>query len=170
MNELRFHIPGPVIGKMRARVGTIAGKARMFTPAKTKNYEDTIREYAREAMGQRATIEGPCQCNLLVGVEVPASWSAKKRQAALQGLTAPTGKPDLDNCIKSAMDAMNGVVWRDDAQCVTLIAKKRYREKAGLWIAVVDLVGAEVQRQQGLIPLGAMSLGNVIISPSEVPF
>jgi hypothetical protein len=68
------------------------------------------------------------------------------------------------------MDAMNGVVWRDDAQCVTLIAKKRYREKAGLWIAVVDLVGAEVQRQQGLIPLGAMSLGNVIISPSEVPF
>lgn len=145
-NEIKFHVPGPVVGKMRARVGTIAGKARMFTPGKTANYENLIKHAANAAMvgaGRGSLIDGPCQANILVGVQVPASWSKKKREMALQGLIAPTSKPDLDNVVKSAMDGMNGIVWTDDSRCVTLIAKKRFREAPGLWVTVIDLVAMQ---------------------------
>ena len=61
-----------------------------------------------------------------IDVEVPASWSRKRREAALGGIARPTGKPDLDNCIKLLMDALNKLVWVDDAQVVRLSASKRY--------------------------------------------
>ena len=42
------------------------------------------------------------------------------------GCTRPTGKPDLDNCIKLLMDGLNKLAWLDDAQVVRLTASKRY--------------------------------------------
>ncbi|MDR1647770.1 MAG: RusA family crossover junction endodeoxyribonuclease, partial [Zoogloeaceae bacterium] len=60
----------------------------------------------------------------------PASWSKKKRGAALGNPRAilPAKRPDLDNVVKSVCDAMNGVVFRDDAQIVRLTAEKIYAE------------------------------------------
>ncbi|MEM5617407.1 RusA family crossover junction endodeoxyribonuclease [Pseudomonas aeruginosa] len=34
-----FTVPGEPVGKGRPRIGRVAGHARMFTPAKTANYE-----------------------------------------------------------------------------------------------------------------------------------
>jgi Holliday junction resolvase RusA-like endonuclease len=38
----------------------------------------------------------------------------------------PNVKPDLDNVVKAVLDALNGVVYLDDAQVVNLVATKRY--------------------------------------------
>ena len=37
-------------------------------------------------------------------------------------------KPDLDNMIKFATDALNGVYWKDDSQIYKINASKRYTE------------------------------------------
>lgn len=123
--------------------------ARMFTPGKTVNYENLVRMAAWEAMVGTASnidpsriLSGPVQANLLIGVQIPASWSKKKQAQALAGEIFPTSKPDLDNSIKSAFDAMNGVVYKDDSQVVTTVCKKRYREAPGLWVTVFQ-IGAE---------------------------
>jgi Holliday junction resolvase RusA-like endonuclease len=134
-----FHVPGAVVGKMRARIGKVGSHARMFTPEKTVNYEVSVRYQAADAMLCHPLFEGPVQVNLLIGVQIPASWSKKKQAQALAGTVLPTSKPDLDNSIKSVFDAMNGVVYRDDAQVVTTVTKKRYREAPGLWVTVFQI-------------------------------
>ena len=38
----------------------------------------------------------------------------------------PYRKPDLDNFLKLLLDALNGLVFADDAQITTMIVKKRW--------------------------------------------
>ena len=52
---------------------------------------------------------------------------SKKRTAdALAGYILPAVKPDADNLAKAALDACNGIIWRDDALICSLLVKKRY--------------------------------------------
>jgi hypothetical protein len=47
-------------------------------------------------------------------------------QAALRGDVRPTSRPNLDNFVKSALDAINTIVVADDCQIVELTARKRF--------------------------------------------
>ena len=47
-----------------------------------------------------------------------------------------TKKPDLDNIIKALKDAMTGIVWKDDAQIVSLTARKEYGDVPGIRVEV----------------------------------
>jgi Holliday junction resolvase RusA-like endonuclease len=38
----------------------------------------------------------------------------------------PPSKPDADNYAKLVLDALNGVLWRDDSQVVRLFVEKAY--------------------------------------------
>ena len=115
-------IPGVARGKGRARA-TKAG--RVYTPAQTVNAEAWVKSCAYEQIGQ-PLLTTPVSVSIAIEVEVPSSWSKKRRAAALAGETRPTGKPDLDNCIKLLMDGLNKIAWVDDAQVVRLTAGKRY--------------------------------------------
>jgi len=143
IGEVTFHVPGAVIGKGRPRIGKVGNHARMFTPAKTVSFENLVGYHAAKAMDvvDGLLFTGPVQANLLIGVQIPASWSKKKQAQALAGTIYPTTKPDLDNSIKSVFDAMNGVVYKDDSQVVTTVCKKRYREAPGLWVTVFQIGG-----------------------------
>lgn len=48
--RIEFTVPGIPVGKGRARASTRGGKVRMFTPAKTVNYEAQLKHFAQEAM------------------------------------------------------------------------------------------------------------------------
>ena len=37
------------------------------------------------------------------------------------------GKPDLDNVVKAVLDALNGTVFTDDSQVVSLVAGKHWQ-------------------------------------------
>lgn len=138
-NAVCFTVPGEPQGKGRARVGTIAGKARMFTPAKTVAYEGLVAHAAQEAMRGAAPIERPCRIELDVLCTVPASWSAKKRAQALAGAIRPAKKPDADNVLKAVCDGINGVIWRDDVQAVEGMWRKLYAETPGVRVRVAAL-------------------------------
>ena len=68
-------------------------------------------------MAGRPPLESALRVRVAAYFGIPASWSAKKRLAAITGATRPAKKPDLDNVVKM-LDALNEVVWRDDAQVV----------------------------------------------------
>jgi Holliday junction resolvase RusA-like endonuclease len=65
----------------------------------------------------------------LVGVDVvikkaPAkSWS-KKKVAESKKRWYMKSKPDIDNVIKSCLDGLNGVAWRDDDQVASVSASR----------------------------------------------
>lgn len=139
INAIAFTVPGEPQGKGRARVGSINGHARMFTPAKTVAYEGLIAHAAAQAMGGAPMLVGDCRLEVEIVCSVPASWSQKKRAAALQGDIRPAKKPDADNVLKAVCDGMNGVVWKDDVQAVEGWWRKTYGETPGVHVRVAAL-------------------------------
>lgn len=121
-------IPGAMKGKGRPRAAVRGKHVRMFTPSDTVNAEAHVRQCCIQQIGS-PVLEGPIAIDVAIDVQVPASWSKTRRAAALSGTSRPTGKPDLDNCLKLVSDALNGIAWRDDAQIVWVRASKRYADK-----------------------------------------
>lgn len=56
---------------------------------------------------------------------IPKSASRKKAVLMELGEILPT-KKDLDNCIKFALDCLNGETWKDDKQITVIEARKFY--------------------------------------------
>lgn len=126
-------LPGIPQGKGRPRFVRRTGHA--FTPAKTRSYESMLQGAAIEAMNGHSILDGPLNVKVEAHFPVPASWSQKKRAAALLGVTRPTTRPDWENIAKM-LDAFNGVVWLDDKQIVEGSIVKRYSEAPRLVVTV----------------------------------
>lgn len=141
-DEIRFTVPGEPQGKGRARVGTINGKARMFTPAKTVHYEGVIALAAQEAMNGSDPFQGPVMVEVVMHCPIRPSWSKKKQAQALAGDIYPTSKPDADNCLKAVCDALNGIAWRDDTQATDIHMKKRFSSTPRVEVILTPLAKA----------------------------
>ena len=126
-----FNIEGNPVGKARPRFA----KGRTYTPKKTVAYEKKIADKAREAMGSSDPLETPVAVYIYANHAIPASYSKKRREACLNGLERPN-KPDLDNTAKAFLDAMNGIVYKDDVQVVSLHVTKRYDTIASVHVCV----------------------------------
>lgn len=125
-------------GRPRARIAkakTGAQFVTVYTDAQTRSYEALLRDAGQQAMIGRALFDGPLKVKVAAFFSVPQSWSKKKRGQALDGIVRPTGKPDVDNLLK-VIDALNGIVWRDDSQIVQCFVSKSYADKPGLLIEV----------------------------------
>lgn len=125
MMHIEFTVEGPPIGKARPKAVRFGNQVRMYTPKKTSEYETDIAFAATQAMAGMETVETPVCVGVLAYYPIPASWSKKRQQAAVDGTEIP-GKPDLDNVIKAVLDALNGVVYLDDKQVVRLMGTKAY--------------------------------------------
>jgi Holliday junction resolvase RusA-like endonuclease len=109
------------------------------TPDDTKNYENTVAWYAKEAMGGRPIAKGPLALCINFGLHIPNSWSRKRKMEAATGVIMPTKKPDSSNIIKAIEDAMNKVVYKDDGQIVDHIVSKRYCMEPHAQITIIEL-------------------------------
>ena len=116
-------IPGPMRGKQRARTVRRGNFVSSYTPKETVNAESWVRHCAVQQAGQPC-LEGALALDVSVLVAIPASWSKKKQAAAQAGDVRPTGKPDNSNMLKLIEDALNGVLWKDDAQIVSVSMTK----------------------------------------------
>lgn len=121
-----FVVTGKPVGKGRPRASTRGGFVRMYTDAKTLGYEAAIKDEAARAMGGAEPFETPMQLQVSCYYQLPKRWPKRLQQQALDGEVFPNVRPDLDNVVKAILDAMNGVVYQDDAQVVNLVATKRY--------------------------------------------
>lgn len=136
---IHITIPGAPRGKGRPRFAKRGNFVKTYTDAKTVSYENLVAYAGAEAMRGRPPIKGAVNVSMDVNVGIPASWSKKKKQAAIDGEIRPTTKPDLDNIIKAVMDALNDVVWQDDKQVVQLQVAKYYSEKPQVIMVVTQI-------------------------------
>jgi Holliday junction resolvase RusA-like endonuclease len=136
---ISFTVPGSPVGKGRPRFSTVAGHARAFTPAKTASYENAVRILASQAMAGRAPLAGAVSVNIDAFFAIPSSWSNKKHNAAILESIRPTVKPDIDNCIKIILDAMNGIAYNDDKQVVHCVFRKYYSARPHVFVTFSEI-------------------------------
>ncbi len=121
--RVEFSIPARPIPKSRPRFNTRTGRA--FTDDKTRVFENIISL----AYGARHYFEKEyIKVELIFNIEIPKSYSKKKRQEALEGKIRPV-KADLDNYIKSVQDGLNETAFKDDKYIVRIEAEKRFAEE-----------------------------------------
>jgi len=135
---LHFHIDGDPVPKGRPKFTSIAGFMRTYTPRKTVDYELTVKAAAKAAMGPTDLLETPVGVYLYIRLPIPKSHSKKRKDACLSGQEKPIKKPDIDNLAKSILDGMNGVIWKDDAQIVSLHVTKVYASGAGVDVLIKE--------------------------------
>jgi Holliday junction resolvase RusA-like endonuclease len=129
-------IAGPPTAKGRPRM---TRQGITYTPAATRKFEAHGRLAAQLAMDGRPPLTVPVRAEITVDLPVPASWSAKRQDAALRGDIRPTTRPDTDNYAKTALDAINAIVVADDSLVVELVAMKRYALVPQLEITITPL-------------------------------
>jgi len=98
-------VAGLPIPKARPRLG----RGRVYTPARTRDYQRAIWASALAA-GLRASRE-PISVSLVFHLPSP-------------------GRCDLDNLIKAVLDGLKGAAYHDDRQVVRLTAEKRRADRA----------------------------------------
>ena len=114
------------VAKGRSRFRRVGKFVSTYTPKKTKDFEELVAEAAKQAMGDVGPLETPLRMFITFVMPIPASYSKKRRLACSSGEESHTKKPDIDNLCKSLFDGMNGIVYKDDAQIVSLNAVKCY--------------------------------------------
>jgi Holliday junction resolvase RusA-like endonuclease len=123
-------------GKQRPRHSRV-GSQNTYTPDETVSYEEAVRAAGMAAMDGRPPFQHyPRGLTILVSgfIAIPPSWSLARRTDAYHHRIRPTCKPDWDN-IGKATDALNGVVFQDDAQITDGRVLKWYTN-AEPWVRV----------------------------------
>ena len=125
---IQITVPGVPVPKARPRI-TRTGHA--YTPKRTAEYEKRVAL----CVGREMRINGiqPFEKAIRLTVTavfaVPKSWTKSKREKALSGGLKHTTRPDGDNVLKAVKDALNGVIFDDDAQVFDSRIIKTYGEE-----------------------------------------
>lgn len=137
---IKFEVLGTPVGKSRPKFSTVNGHAVAYTPAKTVNYETLVRlSYQQQIGALMFDKDKPLRVIIRAFFPIPKSASKKKHLEMLGGAVRPTKKPDVDNLVKSILDALNGVAYKDDSQVVELTIGKIYSENPLTIVTIEDL-------------------------------
>jgi Holliday junction resolvase RusA-like endonuclease len=137
MTVVAFSMSGVPRPQGRPRTRVIRQKyAVIYKDPVDADYEKAIAGIAREAMGNRPPLKGPLSVTWRFRMPIPKSGTKRARAAMIAGETAHVSRPDCSNMLKACEDAMNGVVFLDDAQIVRGFFTKVYAERPGIDVRV----------------------------------
>lgn len=132
MRSITFTCFTKLQGKARPRFAN----GRCYTPSKTAQYEAMIGAKCVEANGLKP-LDGPIKLTLRAIIEMPKSWS-KKKKADLNG-RLHCQKPDSDNCIKAICDGLNNIAFTDDQQVAAIEMEKRWGEHSRFTVILEEV-------------------------------
>lgn len=139
---IEFKVEGKAVPQPRPRVyRTATGKSKAVNSRQSINYKRIVKYAAKSYMNkQRKTLtERPLAMRLTFVFSPPKSYTQKKLNAVESGELRYTKKPDLDNLAKSILDALNGTVYKDDSQIITLSINKEYGHTDHVLINITEV-------------------------------
>lgn len=99
----------------------MARNGRVYTPARTRDYEKLVAKYAKAAIESQGweAVDGCYSLEIFV------------QRARYVG--------DLDNYLKAVSDGLNGIVWPDDSMVQKIVARfvNRNRKTPGVWVRIL---------------------------------
>ena len=95
-------------------------------------------EFLKSVMTQlpKAPLTSPLLLRIDFYFKRPKSHFTSKGELTRFAPIRHTKKPDIDNLIKFILDALNGQLYVDDSQVISLSARKLYAKEAGIIIRV----------------------------------
>lgn len=139
---MKFEFDIEPVEQARPRATRMGKEIRLYDPKKVAIFKRQLGMLARQQMLDRGLepFDGPLEVCMEFYRPVQESLSKKERSRRLSGVHRPTVKPDLDNYIKSTLDALNGIIWTDDNCIVSLAAEKYYADKPHLVVEIREEV------------------------------
>ena len=129
---IKFFVPGDPKSRQSVTVGK-GGKAFFHRSGPAQAWKDRVHAVALQHRPER-----PLECP--VHVELTFQFGRPKKKV---GPYKPT-RPDLDNLEKPLMDAMNGVIYQDDALVVSKTVQKVYATEPGCFVIIRRVDGGTV--------------------------
>lgn len=124
-------------GKGRPRFRQFRGYVSTYTPKKTMDYEIEIKNEYYLQDGR--FYEKPLHISIRSFIDIPKSWSKKKKEQATSDYIKPEVKPDIDNIAKVVLDALNKVAYADDKQIVSMYVQKKYSTMPRIEIEIKEI-------------------------------
>lgn len=118
----------------------VRGRVIDTNAPKLRPWRAELTAAAAEAMGDEAPNIGPLRVHGTFHFPRPLYHYGTGRNAGVLKESAPSWvpvRPDLDKLSRALLDALTGVVWRDDAQVVALNVAKVYTEDHPRLVVVV---------------------------------
>lgn len=143
MFELTYR--GRIQAQQRPRMAVRKNKgksyATVYEAKESRDFKSSVHYMAQKVLESSGLKPYAVECRLVLVayIKMPNSFSKKKKEEALTGQLFPTRKPDIDNVLKSVMDAVNGVFYDDDKLVAEVRASKRYANHDGLYMYVERL-------------------------------
>lgn len=126
---VRITIPIEPVGQLRPRATRYGKSIRLYDPPRVATFKKSVADYVDMVMsceGISKFENTALEVRISVFRQVQKNLSKKERDRRLSHVHRPTVKFDLDNYIKSILDALNGKLWDDDKNIVSIVANKYY--------------------------------------------
>ena len=133
-------IPGEPIAKGRPKACVVQGRARMYTPARTAQWEAFACSLLREEWGGRPAITEAVEVHAVARFKRPQRLTWKRRPMPR---SAHVGRPDADN-FKTVCDSLEKAgVLANDSLVSTFCIRKVYAagdEQPGVELLICEAV------------------------------
>lgn len=159
--RLTVTVPGEAVPKGSTKAFLPKGWTRPIVTGdnpRTKTWQAMVAAAALDAQDAQGTWPAlsvqPIRLDVCCVFVRPASVSARTRPAH-------TVKPDLDKLLRSLKDALTKILWRDDAQVVSVCITKAYApvtEPAHTVIHIIELLASVPDRATSTTMRAALPL------------
>lgn len=130
------------VQQQRPRARRLGNGIMLYDPSKVKQFKILVGNMAREQMKQnnwQRFESRPLMLDVTFYRPIQQSISKAEHDRRARHEVLPTVKPDNSNYLKSLEDALNGIVWKDDALITDIRARKRYAEQPRIEIEVEEI-------------------------------
>lgn len=142
--DLVIRVPGVPAPQGSLRAFTRNGRAWATSDnPRTRPWKAAVTAEAARAV-EAAALANPAFGREPVGVSVTFRLPRPRGHYGKRGLLPsapryPAGMPDLDKLARAVLDALTGIVWRDDAQVVALDVYKRYQAEGAELVTTIEV-------------------------------
>lgn len=130
------------IQQQRPRARRMPKGVMLYDPKKVKQFKIAVGNMAKEQMKQNEwerLEDRPLMLDVTFYRPIQQSISKAEHDRRARHEVLPIVKPDCDNYVKSCLDSLNGIVWKDDALITDIRARKRYAEQPRIEIEVEEI-------------------------------
>lgn len=132
---IKLILPIEPVAQARPRARRFGKGIRLYDPPKTATFKKQLRALATE-MYRDAPVDGEIYLKVAFYRKIQKSISKKEHDRRASGAHRPIVKSDLSNYLKSFEDALNGVLWKDDAMIVHEEIDKYYSDKPRIEVEI----------------------------------